>query len=77
MMAYELRSGDCFIWHGVEVCSADDYVCNEDNILFIVLPEVYENNYLYTHANSGYENIMPEEELQFTRRIKRNANECK
>ena len=71
MKAYEVKSGDCFIWHGIEVCTVDDYVCNADNVFFIALPEVYENDYSFSHANSGYENIMPDEELEFTRRIKR------
>ena len=77
MKAYELKSGDCFIWHGVEVCAVDDYVYNADNLLFVARPEVYENDCSFYYTNSGYEDIMLDEELEFTRRIKRNANECK
>ena len=69
MKAYELKSGDCFIWHGVEVCAVDDYGDNEDTLVFVTRPDVYEHDCSFYYINSGFECIMPDEELEFTRRI--------
>lgn len=69
MKARDLKSGDCFIWHGVEVCSVADYGDNEDALVFVTRPDVYEHDCSFYYTDSGFECIMPDEELEFTRRI--------
>lgn len=71
MKASELKAGDCFIWHGVEVCAVDDYDASEDALVFVTRPDVCEHDCSFYYTNSGYEDIMPNEQITFTRKINR------
>ena len=71
MKARDLKSRDCFIWHGIEVCAVDDYGDNEDTLVFVTRPDVYEHDCSFYYTNSGYEDILPDEQITLTRKIKR------